>query len=61
MLVNGQPGAIAVDPGGRLVGVLALDVAGNQVQAVSALVNPEKLDHLGLPIADLAALLRPRP
>jgi RNA polymerase sigma-70 factor (ECF subfamily) len=58
MLVNGQPGAIAVDRDGRLVGVLALDVAGNQIRAVSAVVNPEKLDHLGLPIADMAALLR---
>jgi RNA polymerase sigma-70 factor (TIGR02957 family) len=58
MLVNGQPGAIAVDRDGKLVGVLALDVAGNQIRAVSAVVNPEKLHHLGLPIADMAALLR---
>jgi RNA polymerase sigma-70 factor, ECF subfamily len=56
--VNGQPGAIVLDPGGRLIGVVALDIAGGQVQAVNSLINPDKLDHLGLPIADLAALLR---
>ena len=58
VVVNGQPGAIALDPDGRLIGVIALDIADGQVQAVNSLVNPDKLDHLGLPMADVAALLR---
>ena len=54
--VNGQPGALFFDPEGRLVSVMVLDVADGQVQAVSAIVNPDKLRHLG-PLADLEALL----
>ncbi|HEV8652955.1 MAG TPA: RNA polymerase sigma-70 factor [Actinomycetes bacterium] len=54
--VNGQPGAMVLDPEGRLIGVLALDVADGQVQAVTSVVNPDKLRHLG-PLADLGALL----
>jgi hypothetical protein len=57
--VNGQPGAMVLDPAGRLVGVLALDIADGQVQAVSSVVNPDKLRHLG-PLADLGGL-RPPP
>jgi RNA polymerase sigma-70 factor (ECF subfamily) len=45
--VNGQPGAMMLDPEGRLIGVLALDIADGQVQAVSSIVNPDKLRHLG--------------
>jgi RNA polymerase sigma-70 factor (ECF subfamily) len=50
--VNGQPGAIVRDPQGRLVNVLALDVAAGAIQAVRSIVNPEKLGHLG-PVTDL--------
>jgi RNA polymerase sigma-70 factor (TIGR02957 family) len=56
--VNGQPGAVALDRDGRLAGVLAFDIAGGEVQAVSSLVNPDKLTHLGLPLIDTEALLR---
>jgi ketosteroid isomerase-like protein len=55
-LVNGQPGAIAYDGGHRVVAVFALDIAGGRVQAIRAIVNPDKLRHLG-PVSDLA--LRP--
>jgi RNA polymerase sigma-70 factor (ECF subfamily) len=55
--VNGQPGAVFLDREGRLIGVVSLDVAEGQVQGVSAIVNPDKLRHLG-PVADLRALLR---
>jgi RNA polymerase sigma-70 factor (TIGR02957 family) len=55
--VNGQPGGMLLDPAGRLVSVMALDVAGGQVQGVNSVVNPDKLRHLG-PVADLEALLR---
>jgi RNA polymerase sigma-70 factor (ECF subfamily) len=55
--VNGQPGALFFDREGRLAGVMILDVADGQIHAVSSIVNPDKLQHLG-PVADLRALLR---
>ncbi|MEX2194955.1 MAG: RNA polymerase sigma-70 factor [Thermoleophilaceae bacterium] len=55
--VNGQPGAMVLDPEGRLISVMTLDIAAGKVQAVSSVVNPDKLRHLG-PVADMAALLR---
>ena len=57
--VNGQPGALFFDREDRLAGVMILEVADGQVQAVSSIVNPDKLQHLG-PVADLRALLRER-
>jgi RNA polymerase sigma-70 factor (ECF subfamily) len=57
--VNGQPGALFFDREGRLAGVMILDIADGHIQAVSSIVNPEKLRHLG-PVADLHALLRQR-
>ena len=44
---------------GRLISVTILDIADGQIQGVSAIVNPDKLRHLG-PVADLRALLRER-
>jgi RNA polymerase sigma-70 factor, ECF subfamily len=38
---------------------MSLDVAEGQIQAVSSIVNPDKLQHLG-PLADLNTLLRGR-
>ena len=49
------PGAVAHDAEGRVVSVFALDVAAGVVQAIRAVVNPDKLGHLG-PVADLARL-----
>jgi len=57
--INGQPGALVVDAEGRLGGVMILDIAEGQIQAVNAIVNPDKLGHLG-PLADLSALRRRR-
>jgi RNA polymerase sigma-70 factor (ECF subfamily) len=57
--VNGQPGVLYLDRDGRLVGVTILDIANGQVQGVSAIVNPDKLRHLG-PVGDVRALLRER-
>ena len=54
--VNGHPGLLASDPDGRLLSVLALDIADGRVQAVRSIVNPDKLRHLG-PVGDLASLL----
>jgi RNA polymerase sigma-70 factor (ECF subfamily) len=57
--VNGQPGALMIDPDDRLIGVMALDIADGQVQALASIVNPEKLAHLG-PVSDIRALLARR-
>ena len=54
--VNGTSGALLLDGEGRLIGVWALEISGDQIQRVNAVVNPEKLAHLG-PLADMRALL----
>ena len=55
--VNGQPGALFLDPAGRLINVFALDIAGGRVQTIRSVINPDKLHHLG-PLADLEGLRR---
>jgi RNA polymerase sigma-70 factor (ECF subfamily) len=55
--VNGQPGAMVLDSEGRVMSVMALDIAGDRVQGVRGIVNPDKLHHLG-PVADLGGLVR---
>ncbi|MDQ3681393.1 MAG: RNA polymerase sigma-70 factor [Actinomycetota bacterium] len=57
--VNGQPGAMFLDPQDRLVNVVCLDVAEGSVQAIRSVVNPDKLGHLG-PVSDLGRVGRPR-
>jgi RNA polymerase sigma-70 factor (ECF subfamily) len=54
--VNGQPGALMLDGERRVIGVMALDIADGQIQAVRSIVNPDKLRHVG-PVADVRALL----
>jgi len=44
--VNGQPGAVVNSGDGATVAVVSLDVATGKVQAVRAVVNPDKLGHL---------------
>jgi RNA polymerase sigma-70 factor (ECF subfamily) len=53
--VNGQPGAVLYDSEGRVVSVVALDVADGVVQAIRAVVNPDKLGHIGT-VSDVARL-----
>ncbi len=53
--VNSQPGAVVYDSEGRVVGVVALDIAGGVVQAIRAVANPDKLRHIG-PVSDMARL-----
>jgi len=55
--VNGGPGTLFLDGQQRLIGVLALDIAGGQIASISSIVNPDKLAHLG-PLADVRSLLR---
>jgi RNA polymerase sigma-70 factor, ECF subfamily len=44
--VNGQPGALLIDPAGHPVVVISLDIADGLVQSVRAVINPDKLRHL---------------
>jgi RNA polymerase sigma-70 factor (ECF subfamily) len=53
--VNGQPGALCLDSGGRIANVFVLDIAGGRVQAIRSVISPGKLRHLG-PLADLEQL-----
>jgi RNA polymerase sigma-70 factor (ECF subfamily) len=46
--VNGQPGAVVNDGQGGTVAVVSLDIAAQKIQAVRAIVNPDKLAHLDL-------------
>jgi RNA polymerase sigma-70 factor (TIGR02957 family) len=53
--VNGGPGALLFDGRRRLIGVIALDVAGGEIAGIRSIVNPDKLRHLG-PVGDLGSL-----
>lgn len=55
--INGQPGAIFLDRDGKVVNTLALDVLDGRIQTIRAVINPDKLRHLG-PVADATAVLR---
>jgi RNA polymerase sigma-70 factor (TIGR02957 family) len=57
--INGQAGAIALTPDGRVISTLVLDIAEGRIQAVRGVVNPDKLHHLGQ-VADVNALVRRR-
>jgi RNA polymerase sigma-70 factor, ECF subfamily len=54
--VNGQPGALFLAADGRLISVMALEIADGQVVAARSVISRRKLRHLG-PLADLPALL----
>ncbi len=54
--INGGPGVLFLDGRERLIGVLALEIAGDQITRISGIVNPDKLTHLG-PVADYRSLL----
>jgi RNA polymerase sigma-70 factor (ECF subfamily) len=54
--VNGRPGAVLYDAEGHVVSVVELDVgegAGGVVQVIHAVVNPDKLGHVGT-VSDVA-------
>ncbi|GAA1639546.1 RNA polymerase sigma-70 factor [Georgenia ruanii] len=55
--INGQPGAIVRDGGGKVVATLSLEVLDGRIQAIRGVVNPDKLGHLG-PVADAWAVNR---
>jgi hypothetical protein len=58
--VNAGHGALLLDGQHRVIGVWALDIAGEEIRGVRSVVNPDKLAHLG-PTAAFSALLRSRP
>ena len=53
--VNGGPGALFLDAEQRLLGVLALDYDGGRITGINAIVNPDKLAHLG-PVGEFPAM-----
>jgi RNA polymerase sigma-70 factor, ECF subfamily len=55
--LNGQPGAILRDRDDKVVGTLTLDVLSGRIQSIRAVLNPDKLTHMG-PVADAWAITR---
>ncbi|MGH7910463.1 MAG: RNA polymerase sigma factor SigJ [Candidatus Dormibacteraceae bacterium] len=55
--VNGGPGARLLDPEQRLIGVVALEIADDRITRIGAIVNPDKLRHLGS-VGDFPSLFR---
>src|SRR4051794_23329613 len=56
VVVNGQPGFRSLDPMGRVVNVVCVEVRDGVIVRVLSMLNPDKLGHLG-PVSDAA--LRP--
>jgi RNA polymerase sigma-70 factor (ECF subfamily) len=54
--VNGEPGATFLAADGRLISVMALEIAGGQIVAARSVINRDKLAHLG-PLADMPELV----
>jgi RNA polymerase sigma-70 factor (ECF subfamily) len=55
--VNGQPGAMFRDRDGQVLNTMTLDILDGQIQTIRAVINPDKLGHLG-PVADAWAVAR---
>ena len=53
--INGQPGAIFRDRDDRVLHTLTLDVLDGRIQTLRAIINPDKLRHVG-PVADAWAV-----
>lgn len=49
--LNGQPGALIRDADGLLLGTWILDILDGRIQTIRAVLNPDKLAHLG-PVGD---------
>ncbi|MGE0028953.1 MAG: RNA polymerase sigma-70 factor [Thermoleophilia bacterium] len=45
--VNGEPGVLVRDADGAVLAVWAIGIAGDRVQSIRSVVNPDKLGHLG--------------
>ena len=55
--VNGGPGALVFDRDQRLIGVTAIDIADGEIKAISSIANPDKLQHLGVPVGNLGSVI----
>jgi len=55
--INGQPGAILRDRDGLVVNTWSLDIVDGRIHLIRAVLNPEKLTHVG-PVADAWAVVR---
>ncbi|MGH8860337.1 MAG: sigma factor-like helix-turn-helix DNA-binding protein, partial [Jatrophihabitantaceae bacterium] len=55
--MNGQPGAILRDRDDKVLNTWTLDVLDGRIQTIRAVINPDKLGHLG-PVADAWTALR---
>ncbi len=55
--VNGQPCAIFRYRDGKVLNTFALDILDGRIQTIRAVINPDKLGHLG-PVADAWAVIR---
>ena len=55
--VNGQPGAIFRDRDGKVLNTWALDILDGRIRTICAVINPDKLGHLG-PVADAWVVIR---
>jgi RNA polymerase sigma-70 factor, ECF subfamily len=55
--VNGQPSAIFRDQDGKVVNTWTLDILDGRIQTIRAVLNPDKLGHVG-PVADAWAVVR---
>jgi RNA polymerase sigma-70 factor, ECF subfamily len=55
--VNGQPGAIFRDRDGKVLSTWSLDIREGRILTIRAVINPDKLGHLG-PVADPWAVIR---
>ncbi|HWH26367.1 MAG TPA: RNA polymerase sigma factor SigJ [Pseudolysinimonas sp.] len=58
--VNGGPGRVFEDSDGKVLGVIAITVVNGSIASIDAVVNPDKLTHLG-PVGDLKSMQRPVP
>ena len=56
--VNGGPGVLFLDGQDAVLGVLALDFEDGQITGINAIVNPDKLAHLG-PVAEFPSFPAP--
>lgn len=54
--LNGQPGALTRTADGKIASAFVLQIADGQIVAVHAVVNPDKLRHLG-DVADVRAMV----
>jgi RNA polymerase sigma-70 factor, ECF subfamily len=54
--VNGQPGAIFRDRDGKVLSTWSLDIREGRILTIRAVINPDKLGHLG-PVADPWAVI----